>query len=319
MKKITKQFLFCALSFAALTFVSCDDDDATGDSTINVTSGVVGTIGLVSPLAATQTVDEAEGTYEFTVTLSHTQPVDVQVQVIQTAGSAVPGEDFDFSSIVTIPAYTLVGTGTIDVLENCGNPNDSNFTLQIGSITTSNATVNPMTVSFEIENSLEASLELAFQFNKSFSIAGTAYTLCGIGYDMDYYVLDANDEIIPDYSAATGACIEKLNMDLESYPNGTYTIAYDIYDDGGLSNQYHDPFAIPITVDYYRCGSALQGSYVEEGAVSSTDGSGSGTVVKVEILDGVYTLVSAAGDDIATGKHSNKIKAAIEVARKNRK
>lgn len=105
MNKITKQFLFCALSLTALTFVSCDEDDATGDSTLQVTTGVVGTTNLIAPLTASQTVaEENEGTYEFTITLNNPQSVDIVVEVLQTAGDAVAGEDFDYSSSVTIPA-----------------------------------------------------------------------------------------------------------------------------------------------------------------------------------------------------------------------
>jgi hypothetical protein len=116
MKKITKQFLFCALSLSTLAFVSCDDkDDATGSSTLEVTEGVVGSIALSAPLAATNTVNESdEGSYSYTVTLDKAQSVDVHVTVKQIAGSA-DDHDFEFDSDLVIPAYATSATGTISI------------------------------------------------------------------------------------------------------------------------------------------------------------------------------------------------------------
>lgn len=323
MKKITKQFLFCALSLTALTFVGCDNDDATGDSTLQVTSGVVGTVSLSEPLSASQTVLEGmEGTYEFTVTLNEPQSVDVHVAVLQTAGSAVAGEDFDYTTELVIPAYTTTAVGTIEIINNCENGDDTNFTLQIGDNTTSNAFLSPVTVSFDITNFKETDLELAFQFNQAFAIAGTAYTLCGVGYDMDFIAFDQNGDLVPDFSAATGNCIETMVLTPALFPNGVYTFLYDIYDDAGLANTYHDPFDIPVRVDYFRCGSpSIQGTYVQEDdyVANSTDGSGSNFVVTVEVLDGVYTLKNSQDVEIASGKMANKVKAAFAQARQNRK
>ena len=323
MKKITKQFLFCALSLTALTFVSCDNDDATGDSTLQVTSGVVGTVNFVGDLEATQTVsEESEGAYEYTVSINTPQSVDIIIEVIQTAGSAVAGEDFDYSPTVTIPAYSTVGTGTIEIINNCENGNNTDFTLQIGTITTSNASLTPVNVSFDITNYLQSDLEMAFQFNRPFTIAGTAYTLCGVGYDMDFLAFDADGNLVPDFSAATGNCIESIALTSEFFPNGVYTFLYDIYDDGGLANTYHDPFDIPVRIDYFRCGSpSIQGTYVQEDdyVANSTDGSGSNFVVTVEVLDGVYTLKNSQDVAFASGKMADKVKAAFAQARKNRK
>ena len=59
-----------------------------------------------------------EDTFEYTVTLSDVQAVDIHVKVSQVEGDAVLGEDVEAEEIV-IPAYSLSGTGTIKVLTDC--------------------------------------------------------------------------------------------------------------------------------------------------------------------------------------------------------
>lgn len=318
MKKITKQILFLAFSLSAFTFVSCDNDDATGDSTLQVNTGVVGTIAL-NGFSNSQTVQEGDASYDYTITLNEAQSVDVVVEVIVTASNnATVGEDFDYTDLVTIPAYTKVGVGTIELISNCENTENLSFTLQIGTQTTSNASLTPSTVTFNVVNYLSPDLELAFDINKSFSISGQAYTLCGVGYDMDYFIFDANGDLVPNFDAATGNCVEALVMTPDTFPDGTYTVVYDIYDDAGLSAVYHDPFEIPVTVEYFRCGSTLQGVYTqeEEYVPTSIDGSGSNFVVTIEVSNGTYTLKNSQEAVIASGRMADKYKAAIANARK---
>lgn len=341
MKKITKQFLFCALSLSALTFVSCDDDDATGDSTLEVTQGVVATVNLVAPLAATQTVNEPvevddEITYSYTITLNQPQSKDVHISVMQIAGSA-DSEDFEFTADVVIPAYATTGTGTITVLSDVAPEGTEDFTLQIGGVNTSNATLAPTTVSFTINNAISPELDLTFNFNKAFSISGTAFTLCAITYDMDFLVLDSNFDDFGVYDAATAACPEHLVMDPTTFPDGEYHIFYDIWDTGnlnggantatdGINNFLHDPFVIPISVDYFRAGGIEAGTFNQESIYAPRSSSPAGYqnpngnyVVTIVVANGVYTLKNSIPEVIASGRTTNNFQAAFDHARKNRK
>lgn len=333
MKKITKQFLFCALALSAVTFVSCDDnDDATGYSTLEVTQGVVGTVNLVAPLAATQTVFEpvdadSEITYNFTITLNEPQSVDIHVNVAQIAGSATEGDDFKIitnestNKYMIIPAYATSVTGSVKVLSDVLVEGVEDFTLQIGDINTSNAVVAISTISFVVNNTLGTDLDLTFNFDKPFSIGGSNYTLCEIGYDMDYYVLDADGTDMGIYDAATGACTEHLTLGASELEDGTYYIYYDIYDDGGLSGVPHTAFDIPTTTNYFRTDGIAPGVFAQEAAFvpSSVDGSGFDYVMTIEVANHVFTLKNSVPAVIASGRTANTFKAGIEHARKNRK
>lgn len=331
MKKITKQFLFCALSLSALTFVSCDDDDATGYSTLEVTEGVVGTTTLTAPLMASQTVNEpinaaSETVYYYTITTNLPQSVDIHVGVKQIAGSATADEDYKFDNDIVIPAYATTATGSITILNDCLKEDTEDLTLQIGLANTSNATLAATTVSFVINNTLSDDLEFTFNFNQPFSISGTNYNLCAAGssnygYDMDFFVVNSADVVLPLYGAATGACAEHLVVDTSTLPDGEYDIVYDIYDDGGLAGVYHDPFDIPVTVDYVRCGAIDSAVFEQESqfVANSTDGSGSDYVIGFTILNGVVTITNSADQVLASGRNANKIKAAIAKAKLNLK
>jgi hypothetical protein len=145
-KKMKKMKLFSTLFLSTLFLVSCDNDDATGDSTLEVATDVVGTISLTSPLTTSQTVREAdEDSFAYTITLNKPQSIDVHISVIQVSGTA-DGDDFEFDNDIVIPAYSRTITIHTDDLQE----GDENFTLKIGNINTSNASVPSSTVTFVI-------------------------------------------------------------------------------------------------------------------------------------------------------------------------
>lgn len=333
MKKNIKLF---SLALATIVFASCDKDDATGDSVLNVNQGVTGTVTALPPAVTVPAtpqlvfgttpivVDEVnKNEFSFTLTLSVPQPTPVVVKTIQISGDATMGEDFEVGD-VTIPAYATSATGKIKILSDVTVEGVETATLQISDISTANASFAPQTVTFTINNYLSNTLEMSLNFNHDFSISGTDYTLCGYGYDMDFYVLDDTFTDTGNYSAATGACIEKLAMSLATTPDGTYYIASDIYDDGGISAVYHDPFDIPVSADYMRAGGISAGSFVQDTLtgpwINSVDGSGGGLVCVVKVLGGVFTIENSVADVIATGRTAsfkNQLKAAVRAARAN--
>lgn len=335
MKKITKQFLFCALSLSALTFVSCSKDDATGQSQLEVATGVIATVSLNAPLAASQTLNEGDDvSYSFTVTLNKPQSKDIHFKVSQIAGTA-DGDDFNADAEVVIPAYATSATSTIHIINDCTAESTETLTLQVGDITTANATLTPVTMSFTINNELSDTMDLTFNFSKAFNLMGTATSLCAIGYDMDFYLLDSSFADTGIYDAAASGCPESLTLDPAVLADGTYYIFYDIYDTGninggantttdGINQAFHDPFTIPISVDYERCGGINPGKFVQESAFAPTTTRAAGYqnpngnfVIQIDIANGVYTLSNSLPQVIATGRHANNIAATIAQARRN--
>jgi len=334
MKKIIKQFLFCALSLSALIFVSCSKDDATGQSQLEVATGVIATVNLNSPLAASQTINEGNDvSFTFTVNLNKPQSKDIHFKVNQIAGTA-DGDDYSAEEVV-IPAYATTATGKITFVNDCTPESTETLTLQIGDITTSNATLTPRTLSFTINNSLANALDLTFNFSKAFTISGVATSLCAIVYDMDFYLLDSSFNDTGIYDAAASGCPEHLTLSAASnLPNGTYYIFYDIWDTGnvdggtntttdGINNTFHDPFTIPITVDYFKCG-GMEGTFAQESRFAPTttkarfyQNPNGNFVIQIDIANGIYTLKNSIPQVIASGRYANNIAATIALARIN--
>ena len=316
MTNINKYTLVSLLSLSAL-FFSCDKDDATGDSTIDAVEGVTGVITVPSTTVI-EVAEEDEETFNFSVTIDKPQVVDIHLRVQQISGSAHAGDDFEIPTEIVIPAYSTTASGTVKILSDCEAEGFEDFTIQIGDIATSNATIPSKTISFNIENVLKNDLDLTFAYNKNFTIAAVGYSLCQIGYDMDYYLLDADFNDTGIYDAATSACpAEHLTLTAGDIADGTYYIFYDIYDDGNLSNAYHDPFTIPTLVSYERCGGINPANFPQEEAFvpKSIDGSGSEYVITVKVNNGVFTLENSNESVIASGRNANKIKETIKAAR----
>jgi hypothetical protein len=330
MKKITKQFLFSATLLSTLLFVGCYEEDLTGQSTIEVAQNVVGTVQFVAPLAATQTVNEKnEGKYQYKLNISNAQPVDIHLAVKFKSGTAKRGEDFDFDDQLIIKAYTTSVTANINIINDAVFEPTENFVLEVGGdVNISNASIPASTISFTIINGLADNLDMKFNFQKSFLDGATAKTLCGIGYDIDFYVLDANYNDTGNYQAAASGCPEVLTVSPAKFKNGTYHIFHDLYDDHGLPAMNTPEFTIPITVDYSR-GGGLSGTFNQEAAfaftskapgyVQSANNEPYDYVITIVVKDGTYTLKNSTGTIIANAKTSKNILAAIQHARLNNK
>ncbi|MDI9309966.1 MAG: Calx-beta domain-containing protein [Limnohabitans sp.] len=318
MKNINKIALFALLPAMTLLF-SCDDKDkATGDSNLVATKDVKGTVNI--PFTGVQSSNENDETeYSFTITLDKPQVAPVVVAVHQISGNATDGKDFDAPHSITIPAYATSATGTVKILKDDLVEGVETFTLQVGDITTSNAGIPTKTMSFSIDNYLSPNLDLVFDFQHEFSISGTKYDLCGIGYDMDYYILDASYNDTGVYGAATVACPEKITITPTTLPDGVYHIFANIYDDRGLVNVYHDPFKIPTTVEYFRAGGIAKSTFAQETAFIPTSIEGPSSnlhyVITVEKMAGVFTLKNSVPEVIASGRIASKLDAIVAAAK----
>lgn len=337
MKKITKQFLFLSVSFVAILGVSCSKDDHTNDSVLIVKKGLVVSTVLAAPLALTQTVNESsEAEYSFTVSIPEPATVDIAVDVKQISGSATNGADFSFDNHIVIPAFATSATGMITIKNDGLIEGDEDFTLQIGTGSTANASITSTSLSFIIKNYLSSTLDFTFGYNQTLAIPGvpglTLYNVSAGGntYDMDYFVLDEQFNDTGIYDAATAAEPEKLSIsnmvgDPTYLADGTYYIFYSLYSDATLSTIADlTPIDVPTTVDYKRDGGIEPGTFIQEADFVPTTKATPGDtnfVISFTMLNGVYTLNNSIPVVIASGRSSlkNKLNVAVANARRNHK
>ena len=111
-KFIKTSFLFLTL---LLMFSCAENDDYTGDSVLTVSSPA---LEVSLGFSESQTLVETEKSYDFTVSISETQAVDVVVYLEQTEGTATAGEDFSMPSSVTIKKGSLSASDVITIHED---------------------------------------------------------------------------------------------------------------------------------------------------------------------------------------------------------
>lgn len=311
MKKNKLNYLLLSLLVTGAFFTSCNTDDATGDSTLIVADNVSGIVVTDFDSSATINVDELdEDVFTYTVTIDQAQPVDIHVHVVQTAGDATAGEDFEFDNDIVIPAYSTSATGSITILNDDTVEGMETFTLEIGD-RTANASVAIKSVSFSINNYESSELDLYLTFGKDFYFQGEDVSMCDFGYDMDYLVYDSTFSDVGNYTAATGACpAEHMSISVDpANPNyladGTYYVIGYIYDDAGLDVTYHDVFEIPTSVEYLRSGLITAGTFDQEEAFVPNSISGNNyesLVCIVEINNGIFTIKYSDDSQIASGR-----------------
>jgi hypothetical protein len=324
MKKISKNFMFSALSLTALLFVGCENEPAlTGQSTIEVSKNVTGSVMLIAPLAATQTVNEGnEGKYQYTLDISNPQPVDIYVKVKLTSGTATRGEDFDFDDQLLIKAYNTSVTGNINIISDLEFEPAEDFTLEIaGDINISNAAIPASTISFTITNYVGSSLEMSFAWDKSIDGYPT-----GSNIDFDIFVADAagydnNDPFATaNYTgyAATGDEPESFSMDLADWADGEYILFHDLWYNGFYGYGPAEGIAVPIVATFVRAGAFTTvvtqdpSQTIDAGTTlgfkdddnEDTGVANNGFIAKVTIANGVFTVADYSGTTLASGKTS---------------
>lgn len=327
MKKITKQFLFSALSLSTLLFVGCENEPAlTGQSTIEVAQNVTGSVAFIAPLAASQTVNEGnEGKYQYTLNITNQQPVDIYVNVKVKSGTATRGEDFDFDDKLLIKAYSTSATGNINILTDLAFEPTEDFTLEIGGDNIANASVPASTISFTILNYVSNILDMSFAWDKTIDGYPT-----GSNIDFDIFVADAagydnNDPWATfndtDY-AATGDEPEHLLMDMADWADGEYILFHDLWSNAFYGYGEAADVAVPIVATFVRAGafttvvtqdpSQTINANTTNGAVDDNgDNTGeyhNGFIAKVTIANGTFTVTDYSGAQVASGKTSGSKK-----------
>jgi hypothetical protein len=324
--KINIVALFFLFASSLLT-TSCNEDDATGDSVIEVNNGNA-TVSAVSPfIATTGTNNVNEGgldtTIEYAITLAKAQPVDTYVDVVLNAGgTATEDEDFSFDHEVVIPAWSTSAIGTVTIIGDAIDESDETFSITFNDESDAQINVQSTTLSFNITDF--GDLNLVFDWNQP--IPGYPFTLCDIGYDVDIFVFDADGAEVSGYQAATGACPEEMTLSLADLADGEYTIMQNVYDDAGLAGAGVIPaFAIPVTVNYSRDNSNFTGSFVQDAAdaIDSDFGNVAGYdtqfmyIATLTVENGIFTF-SKNGSTVASGRMASSKMAGKKFTKPNK-
>jgi hypothetical protein len=251
MKKIKQIFLLSTLMLTTL-FVGCNEDDTTGQSNLEVATDVK--IAVTTDFASPVSIIEGDNKYAFTVTLNKPQSVDVVVKITQVGGTA-SADDYAVNKSVTIPAYKLSATAELKILKDDLQEATETVTFQVGDITTSNATLTPVKVTFNIQNYTEGSLVSSLSWKPTNDLKDIE----GVSIDGPHAAdlkllitkLDYNDSPALNTINASKDKFESFEM-LESYTDGTYLVvaeAVSFMDLGAQGN-----FDLDVTVKFNQAG-----------------------------------------------------------------
>ena len=266
------KFIYISLFIAAISMVSCDNEDYTGHSKVNFTAPTA-TYAIVAN-NTNLTVDEsmidpdadeidintgdyAYGIYIVEATIPNAVQFDTYIDLTQTGGTA-NSSDFEVSRI-KIPALETSGIGMIKILKTGDQEGDE--TLEISTNQNSTNINGSQTFTFDINgdylnDNFIFKLDWCNDFSYDVLGDGTITGNLGDEVDLDMYVYDSTFADTGNYQAATSACPEEFNF--ASLPNGTYYILIDVY-----ANNLAD-FGINKIIDVHM-------SYEEEFFIANTN------------------------------------------------
>jgi len=320
-----------ALVLSGFALVSCNDNDP--DYVFNEKPAV-------STNVTNYTVNEGEeASIVLTTSKMISSGMEFKLEVLGNSTATIdedftlPGRALDMSdglgvdgSLVTFPGNTNTFTVKIPTILDDEFEQDEVISLRIRGAHNMLGTMDQV-INITIKNAVKDELDLTLAWDKTFEAGGQAYSLCDLEYDVDILVFDSGFNPIGD-GAQTGDCPEHLVMPMADYPDGTYLIVGYLYGDAGVPAAGLPEFSIPITVDYFRGGSAtLQpGSYTQasgfltsnsQGENSAGAGNGDITIIAgVKIENGVFTILNPNDNSvIAQGRSAstvNKMAAAFK-------
>jgi hypothetical protein len=243
MKNIYKKI---ALVFSALALiVSCDEDEFTGDSTVEVTNP---SLSVELGFANSQTLVEQAATYDFTVTLSEIQIADVRVFLTQTSGTATAGEDFEFPSTITIPRGATSASGAINILADDIVEDTETVVITIGTGLEANVSAtNSQTVTFNIMNLEDGDLAVGMSWATSIVTEDDGTEVGATDFADLRLVVSSTPDNSGDIDVADGGSFESLTLPA-STPDGDYYVVADFY---AASDIVRD---IDITVTFDQVG-----------------------------------------------------------------
>ena len=223
-KFIKTSFLFLTL---LLMFSCAENDDYTGDSVLTVSSPA---LEVSLGFSESQTLVETEKSYDFTVSISETQAVDVVVYLEQTEGTATAGEDFSMPSSVTIKKGSLSASDVITIHEDEIIEDTETATIKIGVGNEANvSSVSSKTVSFNIANLTDSDLVVGMSWDISTATTDDTGTAID-AYDFaDLRLSLTNVPYTQILQTADGAADETYTLSGDA-PDGEYYLVADIYE-----------------------------------------------------------------------------------------
>jgi len=220
--KINKIFFHIAtIALVSALLVGCAKEDNTGQSTLKPTNPTISVeAGFTSPASLV----ENDSVFEYTVTLSEAQLVDINLNVIQVGGTATP-DDYGMSSSIYFAAGTTSGKGKIKILSDDVIEDTENLIIQVGDSQTANATFTPVTYEFNITSvtSGDITVEMTWETDAADAI-GIDLAPTDV-VDMRLLLTDEAGEVL---GVIDGAGFEGFLFGGDN-PDGTYIIAADIY------------------------------------------------------------------------------------------
>ncbi|MFC0877359.1 Calx-beta domain-containing protein [Saccharicrinis sp. FJH2] len=218
-------YLVTLLVVFGLLVVSCNKEDNTGYSTLKVKSPTITiTPGFTSPVVLVENDEK----YEFTVTLSEPQIVDVHLAVAQVDGTA-SADDYELTGTVVIPAGSTSGKGNIKILSDAVIEDDETLTIQIGDEETANASLTPLTVEFTIKNLTVDDLTIGLSWAAATPTTDDTGTEIDPTALADMRLLITNNPYTEIIDGADGGSFETFVMP-GTMDDGEYLIVADFYD-----------------------------------------------------------------------------------------
>lgn len=243
-KNINILYSVAMLATFILIAVGCDNEDYTGYSTLTPKSP---TISINPGFASPVTLVENDEKFEYTVTLSGPQIVDVKLTVSQVDGTA-SSDDYEMTESIVIPAGTVSGKGSIKILSDDVIEDDETLKIQIGDETTANAALTPITVEFTIKNLTVDDLMIGLSWEPSTPTTDDTGTDIDptVFADMRLLITDSPYTTIID--GADDAAFESYTM-LGTMDNGEYLVVADFYD--AMATPVRD---LDLTLDFEQLG-----------------------------------------------------------------
>lgn len=307
MKKIFYKISLLSLLITGL--VSCNDDEVSYDSLKHKP--------MVGVTATSYTASEGDDVM-ITLTSDVAYKESMQFKLSIVSGDAMDHDDFMFDLDeaifendawgedggykVEFPAFATSYTFPLHTILDQELEGTESVTFQL----TTQGNMNGLLVDgadtfvVNIANRGYNVVDFTFDWDQSFDLGGTTYTLCDIGYDNDYYVFAGNDpqnfgNLVD--MAASADCPETLALDLSNYADGDYYVYQNLWETNGLEMVGIAPaFSIPTTVSFDRPGSNLSGSYVQTAANAFDSDSPSDQ----DYLDPRYVITISVSGDIVT-------------------
>ena len=288
MKKMKKTIKNIALLlFTGIIFTACDNDDATGDSSIDYSSVEV----TLSSTMNNTVIDESSidpddlPVVTITATLAEPNPLSLRVPILIANSSTADAEDFIMAEFI-IPALQTSATLEIEIAKN--GYVEGNETLVLTGADAANMTVTPFELTVSIENDfINDVLDLELAWDGEFVNDDVTLTsICAIDYDL----ILASDAGLIGYIAGTAACPE--TGAISGLADGTYYLLADLYDNPLSGMGFTD--VIPLTLNYsqefFGSGTLTNSSHTLNMA-GATNQSVLATMAVVTVTDGYnYTL-----------------------------